>query len=201
MRRLLAWDVRPSAFTKVPPTFLRRSVPFRDAVRIARDHFWHGLLPRMLLFTPLTGGKEQIRGSVHQNCTGTVVGVVVCQRRSVKIAADMRARRSRTRADTMDQRVMPAEALLSMGEISGARNASEVSPVAPGTENALTNAYCRPPEPRDPIPEDILQIEPVRPFELDKAVFFAEFEKSSPRGCGWSFGNAHRTFAPVVGQH
>ena len=67
-----------------------------------------------------------------------------------------------------------------MGEISAARHALEGSPVAPGSEetyNALTDANRGPPELRDPIPEDILQIERVRPFELDKEGFLQNLRK------------------------
>ena len=72
---------------KVPPAFLRGGVP--------RDHFWYGIgqpgenherheivhLPpqNVVVQTNLEegSGEEQTLGSVHQICSGTVVGVVV----------------------------------------------------------------------------------------------------------------------------
>ena len=103
--------------------------------------------------------------------------------------------------DPMDQRVQRAEALLSMGEISAARHALEGSPVAPGSEetyNALRDASRRPPEPRDTIPEDILQIEPVRPFELDKEGFLQNLRKARRGAAGGPSGMRTEHLRPLL---
>ena len=76
--------------------------------------------------------------------------------------------------DEVEKRVERVEALVSMGEISAARQAVEGSPFAPDNQDTLDtfmDEYRRPPVPRDPIPEDVLRSVPDRPFELDKEEF------------------------------
>ena len=180
---------------KVPPAFLRGA--YRSAMRLALQEIISGmesdnqvritrgwnlfiLLSRMLLFKPPTGGKvakNKFLGQFTKFAQGQWLELLCASAEASKSAADIRARRSRTRMDPMDQRVQRAEALLSMGEISAARHALEGSPVAPGSEetcNALTDASRRPPEPRDTIPEDILQIEPVRIRVGQRGFFFCK---------------------------
>ena len=236
----LAWDVRPSALTQAgfvaldlinvrdifthqawdegPSSILTRGVPFCDAARFKRDHFWHGIgqpgenhetmeivhpPPRMLLFKPLGGRKvkNKLLDRFTKFAQGQRLELLSASAETSRSAADMRARRSRTRVDTMDQRVQRAEALLSMGEISAARHALEGSPVVPGSEetyNALTGANRRPPEPRDPIPEDILQIEPVRPFELDKEGFLQNLRKARRGAAGGPSGMRTKHLLPLL---
>ena len=80
----------PGMSDEGPSSILRG--PFFDADRIARDHFWHGIgqpcknHERMEIVHPPPQNVvvQSTWGSVHQICTGTVVGVVVCQCRSVE---------------------------------------------------------------------------------------------------------------------
>ena len=204
---------------KVPPAFLRGAycsamrlalheiisgMESDNQVRITRGWKLFILLPRMLLFKPPRGGKvakNKLLDRFTKFAQGQWLELLSASAEASKSAADIRARRSRTRMDPMDQRVQRAEALLSMGEISAARHALEGSPVAPGSEethNAVTDANRRPPEPRDPIPEDILQIEPVRPFELDKEGFLQNLRKARRGAAGGPSGTRTEHLRPLL---
>ena len=85
------------------------------------------------------------------------------------------SRRSRRRDhDNLESTAARAEALVHMGELSAARQASEGAAVAPGnreTQNALQNPARRPPVLRDPILVDILHVAPPEKCSLDFDAF------------------------------
>ena len=77
----------------------------------------------------------------------------------------------------MKRRVDRADALVHMGELSSARQAFEGATLAPGMEatlNALRDPAKRPPEPRGPLPRELVNHEPRALFNLDEAQFGAQ---------------------------
>ena len=64
--------------------------------------------------------------------------------------------------------------LVSQGELSSARQALEGAQLAPGdlsTLNALRNPVRRPPQLREPVPEELLTFQPQVKFQLDRDLF------------------------------
>ena len=99
--------------------------------RITRGWKLFVLLPRLLLFKPPRGGKvakNTLLDRFTKFAPGQWLELLSASAEASKIAADMRSRRSRTRVDTVDPRVQRAEALLCMGEMSGARHESLQGP-------------------------------------------------------------------------
>ena len=73
--------------------------------------------------------------------------------------------------------------------------------MAPGSDEALsarTNESRRPPEPRDPIPEHILQSRPIAPFELDKEVFMQNLRKARRVAAGGPSGMRSEHLRPLL---
>ena len=79
-------------------------------------------------------------------------------------------RRRRQRGDDVNRRAARALRLVQLGEASSARQALEGAEVALGTLdtlNQLRDENRRPPVPRSPVPEDIVNARPEHPFSLD----------------------------------
>ena len=93
-------------------------------------------------------------------------------------------RRRRQRGDDVNRRAARALRLVQLGEVSSARQALEGAEVAPGTLdtlNQLRDENRRPPVPRSPVPEDIVNARPDHPFSLDCEQFLLNL-RSSKRG-------------------
>ena len=81
-------------------------------------------------------------------------------------------------------RAARAEALVQIGELSSARQALEGAEVAPGnrtTLGALRKFERRPPNLRDPLPEELINFQPATLFQLDEDRFLKNL-RSSRRG-------------------
>ena len=87
-----------------------------------------------------------------------------------------------------------AEPMISMGEISAARQVLEGSPFAPGNQDTLD----RPPVLRDPIPEDLLRSVPARPFELDKEEFLHSLRTACRGAAGGPSGMRTEQLRPLL---
>ena len=185
---------------KVPPEFLKRSIPFSREDSVVGDYQRDGVgeqhqSRQRLEIVPLTpedalvqapqgeqGVQERTLGPVHQVRSGLVVGSLDRERGSVC------SRHRDAQQEEKKKRAERAEALICLGKISAARRALEASPVAPGTEatyRALTDAGRRPPEPRDAIPDVTPESEPVHPFETDKEMFLQNL-RTARRGAAGS---------------
>ena len=106
-------------------------------------------------------------------------GVATCRSadcRSVlqfsQAAVASRWRRRRVE-DNIQRRADRAEALVHMGELSSVRHALEGAALLSGTKDtlrALSNPLKRPPEPREPLPDELLKRRgPI--FQLDPDIF------------------------------
>ena len=87
-----------------------------------------------------------------------------------------------------------------MGELSSARQALEGAALAPGNEatlRQLTDASRRPPQPRGPLPPEVLNHVPPVAFDLDEDVFNRNL-RSSKKGAA---GGHLRPLLPVRGLH
>ena len=74
----------------------------------------------------------------------------------------------------MERRVRRAENLVHVGELSSARKALEGAALAPGTRatlDKLQDARRRPPQPREPLPPEIMGFQPATLFDLDEKMF------------------------------
>ena len=90
-------------------------------------------------------------------------------RKFSEAAKDASVRKRRRGAPTDESRAVRAEQLASLGELSAARRALEGAVLAPGTLATLaelTNPVRRPPRPRDPVPPEILGLEPEESVRL-----------------------------------
>ena len=80
----------------------------------------------------------------------------------------------RRRQDDLELRAIRAERLVQVGELSSARQALEGAALAPGNEatlRQLTDASRRPPQPREPLPPEVLNHVPPFAFDVDEDVF------------------------------
>ena len=104
--------------------------------------------------------------------------------RTAEVASNaLHRRRRRRNADDSDRRAARAHALVQLGESSAGRIALEAAESAPGSEatyKALTDPRRRPPRPREPIPDHLLNMTPAL-FELDEDKF-AKNVRSARKG-------------------
>ena len=80
-----------------------------------------------------------------------------------------------------ERRAAKAHMLVQLGELSAGRAALEAADLAPGTNETLQqlrNPVRRPPRPREPIPNELLEEAPRSPFELDEAKFLQNVRKA-----------------------
>ena len=88
--------------------------------------------------------------------------------------AQSRRRGRRRTVNDVENRVLRAELLVQVGELSAARQALEGAAVAPGNQatlDLLTDATRRPPHLRTPLSPEVLGHTPIREFELDEPTF------------------------------
>ena len=193
---------RPSLMKSVPG-FMRGA--YRSAMRVALTKIDQGrsdgdssrssrgwklflLLPRLLLHKPPRGGqvpKKQLQRRFESFTDGDWAHLLATSIDCASRAAQASSRRSRRRdQDNLEARAARVEALTQMGELSAARLALEGAAVAPGTRAtlaALQDPERRPTLLRDPIPPDILNVNPVEQFSLDIDVFTSNI-RSARRG-------------------
>ena len=92
----------------------------------------------------------------------------------------MRRQRRRPLNDG-ERRATKAHMLVQLGELSAGRAALEAADLAPGTDETLQqlrNPVRRPPRPREPIPNELLEEIPRSLFELDEAKFLQNVQKA-----------------------
>ena len=149
----------------------------RDEVGSTRAWKLFLLLPRLLLHRPPRGGlipKCQLQERITDFAAGRWAHLLEQSRRCAEqVAVASRRRRRRRGEDNIQRRADRAEALVQMGELSAGRHALEGAALAPGSEatlNELQNPVKRPPEPREPLPDDLfVRRGPL--FELDFDLF------------------------------
>ena len=91
---------------------------------------------------------------------GRWMDLIVSSREAAVAASHAKARRTRRCTDSLERRAERARAMAALGELSSDRLALEGEAIARGDEAtlaALRDRRRRPPEPREPIPEDGLQ--------------------------------------------
>ena len=191
---------RRGAVMKTVPHFLRG--PYRSAMRLAmgealqdseqrRERGWKLflMLPRLLLYRPCRGGnvhKEKLSKRFQDFSDGRWTELLAGSRKCAEDAsqAQRRKRRRRRPEEELGRRAARAFALVQLGELSSGRQALEGASVANGTQQtleALRDPDRRPPLPRDPLPEAILEHEPEVRFSLEAHRFAANL-RSSRRG-------------------
>ena len=87
-----------------------------------------------------------------------------------------------------------------MGELSSARQALEGAEIAPGTEETLsklTDTSKRPDRLRDPIPREVIEHAPTRPFTLEEDVLFKNL-RSAKRGTAGGPGMTVEHLRPLL---
>ena len=146
------------------------------------------LLPRMLFHRP-SGGRfipraklvarfeAFSRGEWRQLFTASAV----CDE---KAAIGRRQWRRRRAYNDVERRVRRAEQLVHLGELSSARQILEGSEVAPETRatlDKLKDRQRRPPQPREALPREIKEFQPIIPCDLDEKLFGRNL-RSSRRG-------------------
>ena len=145
------------------------------------------MLPRMLLHKQPGSGQisrtkleSRVAMFVRGDWTELVRASELCDAQ-----ASVVRRRSRRRSNNdVEKRVARAEMFVHMGELSSARQALMGAAVAPGnqaTYDRLTDDARRPARPRDPLPDEILNSQPVVRFDLDEDRFCRNL-RSSRRG-------------------
>ena len=113
------------------------------------------------------------------------------------------ARRSRGRRaeNDMPSRIIRAEALVHMGELSSARQVLESSALAPGSEttlNALRDPLKRPPVPRDPMPRHLAHPEGRVLFNLDETKFARNLRSAKRGAAGGPSGMTVEHLQPLL---
>ena len=162
------------------------SIPVSDAHRVGSDRrgpFPPGHSARVpwlevvLAVAKVVAPQISPRGQNSESTVATSDGSILAsasERESSARGVQASARRQRRPvSDDVESRAARAE-LVHMGELSAARQALEGAALAPGTDATLAmlqNPLRRPPTLRDPIPQDILEVEPGSPFVLDPELF------------------------------
>ena len=98
----------------------------QNRLRILRGWKLFILIPRLLLFRPARGGKvpkNQLLDRLSKFANGQWLDLLGKSQEASENAARLRSRRRRNRVDEVEKRVERAEALISMEEISAARQA------------------------------------------------------------------------------
>ena len=173
---------------RCPPKFL--SGAYVSAMRVAMQEIRVGraennelrrirgwklffMLPRMLLQKPGKGGlvpKSKLRERFAQFADGRWMDLIVSSREAAVAASNAKARRTRRCPDSLERRAERARAMAALGELSSARLALEGEAIARGDEAtlaALRDRRRRPPEPREPIPEEVLHHQPATQVAFD----------------------------------
>ena len=189
---------RRAAVMKTVPHFLRG--PYRWGLAMGeahqesehrRERGWKLflMLPRLLLFRPCRGGnvhKEKLSKRFQDFSDGRWTQLFTASRQCAEDAsqAQRRKRRRRRPEEELERRAARAFSSVQLGELSSGRQALEGASVASGTQQtleALRDPDRRPPLPRDPLPEAILEHEPEVSFSLEARRFAANL-RSSRRG-------------------
>ena len=135
-----------------------------DARRI-REWELFLMIPRMLLVKPRKGSfaKSKLRERFAQFAQGRWIALISASREVSLAVAVAKSRRSRNFADFGPARIGGCEA---------------VAPGDQATLGSLRDRRRRPPEPREPIPQEILDPRPRAPFSLDFDGFLHNLRKS-----------------------
>ena len=177
---------------KTVPHFLRGS--FRNALKLALEEATWGnsrddevrqergwkllmLLPRMLLHRAPGGGLISRAKLVERFEAFALRASEICNEQA---AIARQRQRRRRRGDDLDSRVIRAENLVHVGELSSARQALEGDSVAPGTQailDKLQDVQRRPPQPREAMPPEIIWVS-------NRRHYFSWTRNSSGETCG-----------------
>ena len=147
-----------------------------DTVRQERGWKLFTLLPRMWLHRPPGGGlisKEKLVGRFQMFARGEWIPLLRASATRDEQAARARHRKCHC-GDDVERRVMRAERLVELGELSSARQALEGAVLAPGdqtTLDKLQDERRRPQQPREPLPPDMITFHPEIEFQLDEKMF------------------------------
>ena len=161
---------------------------FRNALKVALKEIIEGageveqergwklllMLPRMLLHRPPGGSKvskSKLRAGFESFSRGDWIDLIVASERSDERAAISRSRSNRRAHDDLESRAARAEMLVSLGELSSARQALEGAALAPriqATLDGLKDADRRPPRAREPLPDRVTSHVPPRVFHLEQ---------------------------------
>ena len=206
-----------AAVMKTVPIFLRG--PFRNALKVAlaeilaspdavrQERGWKLLilLPRMLLHRPPGGGliaKEKLEARFHAFGRGDWGQLLEASQKCDEKAAQSRRRgRRRTVVNDVENRVLRAELLVQVGELSAARQALEGAALAPGNQatlDLLTDATRRPPHLRTPLSPEVLGHTPIREFELDEPTFNKNLRSSRRGAAGGPSGMTTEHLRPLL---
>ena len=119
-----------------------------------------------------------------------------------EVAKEASVRKRRRGSSSDEAKAVRAEQLASLGELSAARRALEGAVLAPGTLATLaelTNPVRRPPRPRDPVPVEILEMEPDEDVQLDDNLFAKNIRIARRGAAPRAVGDDFRTSVPFVG--
>ena len=125
-----------------------------EDVRVTRGWKVFLMLPRMLLHRP-PGGVVISREKLVARFGRLMEASRICDEQ----VAQSRRRVRRRAQDDLELRAIRAERLVQVGELSLARQALERAALATGnlaTLRQLTDATWRPPQPREPLPPEVL---------------------------------------------
>ena len=117
----------------------------------------------------------KVGGTVRGVCEGRVDQIAQSKRNLQRAGSHCEtttASARRRRGDDLDSRVIRAENLVHVGELSSARQALEGDSVAPGTQatlDKLQDVQRRPPQPREAMPPEIMGFQPPTLFQLRSA--------------------------------
>ena len=159
----------------------------------------------MLLQRPGRGGlvpRSKIEDRLRLFAEGRWADLVNESIQSALLGSEA-ARRKRWRQEDDDvvRRAARAEKLVSIGELSAARQALEGASVAPGTLRTLqelTNPEKRPAWPRSPIPPDIDGFEPEEQLDLSSEAFFKNIRKARHGAVGGPSGMTVEHLRPLL---
>ena len=107
--------------------------------------------------------KWKLRERFAQFVDGRSMGPIVSSKEAAVAASNPKARRTRRYPDSLERVAERARAMASLGELSSARLALEGEAIARGDEAtlaALRDRRRRPPEPREPILEEVISSQP-----------------------------------------
>ena len=127
-------------------------------------------------------GKEKLTERFQNFWAGRWDGLLAASIAHDEEASILASRKRRTQNHgDLEHRVNRAMTRIQLGELSAGRMALEGADLAPGTEATLTQLRQRPAGPQDPLPPEIVHVEPARLFSLDQDKFAANL-RSSRRG-------------------
>ena len=160
----------------------------RNVVKEERGWKLFFLIPGLLLFKPARGGgvsRNQLEDRLRRFASGEWLSLLTESRKFSPKPLKMHrsGKGGEERPLTSLERCVQSS-WLSLGELSAARRALEGTVLAPGTLATLaelTNPVRRPPRPRDPLPPEILGLEPEESVRLDEDQF-AKNIRSARRG-------------------